>query len=248
MVWRCAVPSPLRQLLDYLPATGADVSPGCRVRVPLGRRSVIAVVMEVTSTPSIDPAKLRPAEAVLDDEPLVNSTLLALVAWVAHYYVHPPGEVAPLTLGPRERRGEPPAATGEPGLVLSIRGKGLPAGALKKAPKQAQLLKQLQQAPQTLTSIKQAGVSSAIIRELLSKSLVERCDLPPDQQWSTNPGLAANPEQQEAIKAIGQQLGRFGCHVLQGSPAAARLRSICSSLPRPSAEANKRSYSCRRSR
>jgi hypothetical protein len=30
---------------------------------------VIAVVMEVTSTPSIDPAKLRPAEAVLDDEP-----------------------------------------------------------------------------------------------------------------------------------------------------------------------------------
>jgi primosomal protein N' (replication factor Y) len=49
-----------------------------------------------------------------------------------------------------------------------------------------------------------------------SKSLVERCDLPPDQQWSTNPGLAANPEQQEAIKAIGQQLGRFGCHVLQG--------------------------------
>lgn len=216
MVWRCAVPSPLRQLLDYLPATDADVTPGCRVRVPLGRRSVIAVVMEVTSTPAIDPAKLRPAEAVLDNEPLLDNWLLALVAWVAHYYVHPPGEVAPLTLAPRERRGEPPAATGEPGLALSLRGKGLPEGALKKAPKQALLLKQLQQGPQTLTAIKHAGVSSAIIRELLAKKLAERCNLPPDQQWSTNPGLAANAEQQEAITAIGQQLGRFGCHVLQG--------------------------------
>ena len=216
VVWRCAVPSPLRQLLDYLPAPDSVAAPGARVKVPLGKRQLIAVVIEVTRDAAVDAARLRRAEAVLDTSPLLDASLLALIRWVAHYYVHPLGEVAPLSLAPRERRGEPPAATGEPGLTLTLRGRGLPAQALRKAPKQALLLSLLQQGPQTLTALKAAGISGTIVRELLSKALAERCELTPPGHWSARAPLEANAEQQAAIDAISDQLGSFSCHVLQG--------------------------------
>ncbi len=174
------------------------------------------LIVEVCASSEVDPGKLRAAEALLDSHPLLDPPLLQLLNWVAGYYIHPPGEVLQLALAPRERRGEPPAATGIPGLKLSLRGSGLPDGALKRAPKQAMLLKQLQAAPLSLDATRELGISSAVVRELIDKGLAERCDLHPPAHWDSRDALTANPEQRLAIDAIVGTLGEFCCHLLQG--------------------------------
>ena len=91
---RVAVPAPLPELLTYaVPAPlDATARPGARVRVPLGRRKVVGVVVERTAeTP--EGFELRPLESVLDAEPVLPPELLELGAFIADYYLAPPGEV-----------------------------------------------------------------------------------------------------------------------------------------------------------
>ncbi|MDH3990946.1 MAG: hypothetical protein OEV34_17565, partial [Gammaproteobacteria bacterium] len=38
-ILRVAINAPLSRLFDYLPIPGQDALPGCRVRVPFGRRT-----------------------------------------------------------------------------------------------------------------------------------------------------------------------------------------------------------------
>ena len=130
VIWRCAVPSPLRRPFDYRPPadwTGV-ARPGARVSVSFGKRAVTAIVLSVASESPVEESKLRPATALLDEQPLYTTAQLSLLSWAAGYYQHPIGEVMPLGLSPGERRGKPERATGQAGLRLTSRGQGLPRG------------------------------------------------------------------------------------------------------------------------
>lgn len=217
-VVRCAVPVPLIKLLDYLHpgGDGTTLRPGQRVRVPLGRREVIAVVVECVAESDIEIGKLKAIAQIIDPEPLIDPLLLRLLLWTSNYYLHPPGEVLPLGLSPRERRGEPPASTGAPGLRLNARGMGLPRGALSRAKKQAQLLALLQERPHSFVELRAKGISRAVARELIAKDLVAMCDIDDSSQWLEEAPLRASSEQQGAIDAINNTQGQFACHLLEG--------------------------------
>ena len=218
-VLRCAVPTPLRKSLDYMPpadGTEMQLKPGMRLQVPLGSRLLTAVLIDIHETPAVALQRLRHAEQVIDTAPLLDEQQLTLMSWVASYYLHPIGEVFALALSPCERRGEPPAASGTAGLQLSLRGKGLPSGALSRAPKQAALLAALQKQASPLEAIEAQGISKAVIRELLAKSLIERCEIAPEQCWQTRPGLTLNSEQQQAVSALHDSLGHYSAHLLEG--------------------------------
>jgi len=222
-VVRCAVPVPLIKLLDYLPPCELPLSeisqtliPGQRVRVPLGRREVIAVVVECVASTHIETKKLKSIVQVIDPEPLFDPLLLKLLLWTSHYYLHPPGEVLPLGLSPRERRGEPSANTGAPGIMLNERGMGLPTGALSRAKKQSKLVALLQQRPHSFSELKALGISRAVARELAAKNLVTMCDIDESSDWLSGTPLTASSEQQQAIDAIRKTRGQFACHLLDG--------------------------------
>lgn len=106
-----AVPAPLFQSLDYLTG-GRDLAPGCRVRVPLGRRNVVGIVTSPARMVRPDGLRCREVLECLDAAPLVPADLIWLCAWAADYYHHPIGEVfatalpGPLRKG-RARRGKP---------------------------------------------------------------------------------------------------------------------------------------------
>ena len=106
---RLAIPTPLRQLFDYLPPEGFDCSclqPGTRVRVPFGRREVVGVLLAVVSTTTVPLAKLKPAIAILDQKPILDPSLLELMTFAADYYHHPFGEVIVGVLPRRLRQGK----------------------------------------------------------------------------------------------------------------------------------------------
>lgn len=68
---------------------------GYRVLVPLGKKRYTGVVrsMSLTAPSEIDPIKLRPIEAILDDKPLIGLDMLRLWDWVSDYYITPLGVV-----------------------------------------------------------------------------------------------------------------------------------------------------------
>jgi primosomal protein N' (replication factor Y) len=223
-ILRLAIPSPLRTPFDYLPPTGmtaeevAGLLPGSRVRVPFGHRQVTGYLLEVLTETNIQVSKLKAAIEVLDRSPLISPSMFKLCRWAALYYHHPLGEVISAAFPTYLRQGRAQKAQGTPGWRLNTRGKGLPEGALNRSPRQAQALSLLQHGGEVeTTQLSQAGISSAILRALEDKGLVERCTLQKTAiGGSSGPGLTLNPEQAEAVTAIASTLGSFSCHLLEG--------------------------------
>ena len=87
IIIRVAVPSPLRRLFDYLPSENSTRTPrpGCRVKVPFGRRQVIGVVIEIAASSEHPATRLKPVTELVDDEPLLPETLLELCVWAVSY-------------------------------------------------------------------------------------------------------------------------------------------------------------------
>jgi primosomal protein N' (replication factor Y) len=91
-----AVPSPLWQLFDYLPPPATDFSQlrvGVRIKVPFGRREVVGVLIKIGDRSTFPINQLKPAIEILDQQPLISTTLLAFCQWASDYYHHPLGEV-----------------------------------------------------------------------------------------------------------------------------------------------------------
>ncbi len=89
-----AVPLPLHETFTYkIPVRlNAQVCAGCRVAVPFGSRKLVGVVTVLLDTPRVT-GPLKEVEALLDAEPVLPASLLALGRWVSEYYAAPPGEV-----------------------------------------------------------------------------------------------------------------------------------------------------------
>jgi primosomal protein N' (replication factor Y) len=104
---RVALDVPVDTLFDYRIEAGQQVAPGDRVRVPLGRRTAVGVVMEIGSEPAVSREKLRPLLEVLQDEARLAPDILALLRFCHRYYHHPIGQVVATALPAAARRAKP---------------------------------------------------------------------------------------------------------------------------------------------
>lgn len=66
---------------------------GMRVQVPLGKRQKVGVVTATLTTMDFDVAKLKTIDAVIDEQALFDSTLLACFNWMADYYHESLGDI-----------------------------------------------------------------------------------------------------------------------------------------------------------
>ena len=103
-----AVPSIFWEGLDYLPPENTPAVqwvPGMRLRVPLGNRLVIGVLLQVKSSSSVPLARCKRAE-LIDDKSYLDAGLLSLLQWVSHYYHFPIGETISAALPKSVRQGK----------------------------------------------------------------------------------------------------------------------------------------------
>lgn len=82
---RVLIDGPSELVFDYGIPVGMGVVPGCRVRVPLRRKSASGTVLSVGEVAQMDFA-LREIEALVDPEPLITPVLLRVAGWIAAYY------------------------------------------------------------------------------------------------------------------------------------------------------------------
>src|SRR6185503_15431334 len=86
MVVRVRLDVAVGRELDYLvpPELAQHVAPGTRVKVPLGNRETLGVVLAVG--PPAPHAKLRAVIRIVGTTPQITPPVMALARWIANYY------------------------------------------------------------------------------------------------------------------------------------------------------------------
>ncbi len=223
---RIAVPAPLHRSFDYLPPEDVDpecLRPGIRLRVSFGRSTVVGLLLEVTRTSAVDPKRLKPALAILDDTPLLVTEDLKLLLWASGYYHHPVGEVISAALPVLLRRGQAAHRAGLHGWRLTDAGSRVDPQTLGRAPLQAALLQRLGQSPEGVPAPALADIGGdwrGALRALLRKGWVEQREVSdmeaPAVKGDTMPPPALNPDQARAVVAVRASLGGFQAFLLDG--------------------------------
>lgn len=223
-VLQVAVPTPLYGSFDYLPPHQTDpaqLRPGMRLRVPFGRAESVGVLLDVGDESRIDRRRLKPASAVLDAEPLLDTHLLALGQWAAHYYHHPVGEVFAALLPTALRQGKG-VASGQKGWRLTPAGRAADTAALRRAPRQAALLSWFQQRPEGSVDADmvatQGDNARSALRTLIDKGWVEEWEVPATgaSAASLGPAVALNSAQRAAVDEVCAAAHRYAPFVLEG--------------------------------
>jgi len=96
---RVVIPSPLKNPLVYrVPDQFQEqTAPGMRVLVPLGRRKVTGLILELFPETSFETKDIL---EIQDEKPILDSSLLELSRWICQYYLATIGEVIGTILPP----------------------------------------------------------------------------------------------------------------------------------------------------
>ncbi|MGH8126204.1 MAG: primosomal protein N' [Rhodanobacteraceae bacterium] len=215
-VVRVALPLPVPQTFDYLPGA-LRVHAGARVRVPFGRTHRIGIVEEATAQPGIPDNRLKPVEALLDDDPLLDAELLANLRRAADYWCGAIGEVLFGALPLALREGRAPSDFAAEAWRATAAGCSARDARTRRGGSAALLetLGNLTLPSGELDTVLPGWRAAA--RRLAEARLIERTR-PDDQPAHTRDGAAPvlNDEQADALAEILSSGGGFHPFVLQG--------------------------------
>ena len=171
--------TPLR---DGIPPIGYGTATpiGCRVLVPLGKKSIIGIIYRQHEGELPASVKVRDALQIIDDTPIVTAEQLKLWGWLSSYYMCTLGEVMAAALPSEIIDDNYSAATTQyiqlsPAYLAKEAQEQL-LGELKRAKKQEQLVRDFLRLAQNYqverrVLLEQSGVSGAILRTLIDKGI-----------------------------------------------------------------------------
>ena len=153
---------------------------GCRVLVPLGKKSIIGIIYRKHEGELPANVKVREVLQIIDDTPIVTTEQLKLWEWLSSYYMCTLGEVLAAAL-PSEIIDDNYSAVTTQYIQLSPAYLAKEAqeqllGELKRAKKQEQLVRDFLRLAQNYrverrALLEQSGVSGAILRILIDKGV-----------------------------------------------------------------------------
>ncbi len=242
-ILKIALDTPLRRLLDYR-AGETPAALGARVRVPFGRQQRVGLVVGHAEASELPADKLRAVTDVIDAEPLLDASLMGLLAWAADYYHHPVGSVFASALPKLLREGADAQDAVSLWSATPVGREALAAGSLGRAPKQRELLDLL--ATEGPLDADRLGERLPRWRETLRPLVergfadreVERVTAPPlpDDHAGSASEHVLSADQQAAFNAVTGSLGRFGSFLLDGVTGSGKtevyLRAIDAVLAR----------------
>lgn len=153
---------------------------GCRVLVPLGKKSIIGIIYREHEGELPANVKVRDIEQVVDKTPIVTAEQLKLWEWLSNYYMCTLGEVMAAALPSEIIDDNYSAATTQyiqlaPAYLAKEAQEQL-LGAFQRAKKQEQLVRDFLRLAQNYqverrVLLEQSGVSGAILRTLIDKGI-----------------------------------------------------------------------------
>ena len=180
------------------------------MRVPFGRRTCVGVILGVVEESPLPRSKLRRIHEVLDSDPVFPLVSLEFLRWAANYFHHPVGEVVLGALPSLLRAGKQPGAVKVTEWSLSETGAQTEPHQLKRAPRQAAMLRQLQIAGTWVSAMELFAVhgnARSALQALETKGLVVR--------QTTARRIATLPAKAEAVHQAGPVLNESQAQAVQ---------------------------------
>lgn len=146
MFARVIVDLPIEQPLDYRILSESPRSPGSVCVVPVGRRKVVGICVEVAPRSDVAPDRIKPVARWIDEIEPLGDDWLALTRFGADYYQHAWGEVAIPALPPLLRA--PPGPRFQ-SVITRLRakrqvpGSGEPAKLIRPSPEQEEAIERI---------------------------------------------------------------------------------------------------------
>jgi primosomal protein N' (replication factor Y) len=165
---------------------------------------------------------------------------LELLLWASDYYHHPVGEVVAAALPLRLRKGKPLMAGVCPGWRLTTAGREQSPDGLKRAPRQAAVLRVLQGSSEGVLAQEEiygrCEECRGVLRSLARKGWVESCEVAMAPSSSGPPSTGAshelNPAQQAAVDAVLKSGGGFQPFLLDGITGSGKTEVYLSLVER----------------
>ena len=107
-VVKVVVNTPLRRSFDYLSPKNhtCQLLEGLRVKVPFGKRELIGLIINTSSESEFAIDDLKRIIEVIDEAPVIDTSMMKLFKWAASYYHYPLGQVIHNVLPARVRQGK----------------------------------------------------------------------------------------------------------------------------------------------
>ena len=153
---------------------------GCRVLVPLGKKSIIGIIYRKHEGELPASVKVRDVLQIVDETPIITAEQLKLWEWLSSYYMCTLGEVMSAALPSEIIDDNYSAATNQyiqlSPTYLAQEAQAQLLGELKRAKKQEQLVRDFLRLAQNYqverrVLLEQSGVSGAILRTLIDKGI-----------------------------------------------------------------------------
>ena len=202
---------------------------GCRVLVPLGKKSVIGIIYRRHEGELAPNIKVRDIIQVIDEQPIVTAKQLQLWEWLAQYYMCTLGEVMAAALPSEIIDDNYSAATTQyiqlSPAYLAPEAQEQLFKELQRAKKQEQLVRDFLRLAQNYqverrVLLEQSGVSGAILRTLIDKGvfLEEQRPVSRLQQYTgeTQSPHTLDQQQSNALASIQQAWEKTPVTLLHG--------------------------------
>ena len=223
-----AVATPLRKLFTYIteqPVSNKQI--GARVKVSFGRRHLLGVIAAIGPNSDAPATKLKAIDALLDDQNLWPEELWKMLNWAAQYYQYPLGEVLSTAMPASLRQGKPAEYPSQRYWSLTDEGRQLDLDALKRAPRQQEIIEALRQYQ---SDCSEASIEDQVLKEqcpgcaealkrlqekkLIRSHQVAGYEAHENQDIQVGPEL--NEEQHLAVSKIIERLGHYDAFLLEG--------------------------------
>jgi primosomal protein N' (replication factor Y) len=241
IILRVAVPTPLRRTFDYIfpeklktKLEGDLPLVGSRVTVEFGRRTLVALIIEVTDRSDIALEKLKPVNDILDLSPILSPDLLKLFSWAANYYQYPIGEALFTALPALLRKGEATELPTVKHWRVTQLGLSTETESLDRARRQKALLQFLKDKTAAVPESDLTGLFSATIRNqveakgLIESFLAQHEPQPASDELLQQENLTLDPQQQVAMDAI--ELHGFSCNLIEGVTGSGKTEIYLQSI------------------
>lgn len=207
---RVLIDGPSELVFDYAIPAGLNVRAGCRVRVPLRRKSATGTVLSTIEPEQMDFA-LRELESLIDPEPLITPVLLRAAEWIAGYYGCSMESVIRSVLPEGVRSEENSAKTRRLAVLDSAPSADILAKLEKRAPRQFAILSLLSSAAEMKLAVSDLGEGNSAALKTMEKAgllrlVMEEVRREPDadsvEEILESFPLGLNPEQAAALEKV----------------------------------------------
>ena len=185
---------------------------GVRLRIPFRNRMVIGIFWEYSDPSKNKRSSYKFIKEVLDENSLLDKTLLGLADWASRYYHYPLGEVITYFFPPSLRKGKEARFKELTYWKVTDKGDFFDLSKLKKASRQKEGLELLRERGDLSEQfLKVNGISKFTINNLYKKELIQKIKI---EQLPLNSNLIESFEEKEltseqsnCVKAITREYG-----------------------------------------